>query len=393
MRKICIVTSTRADYSIFKPLIMRLYEDANIDLSIIATGMHLCPEFGGTYSEIEADGFKINKKIDIQLSSDAPSAMSKTMGIAMISFSDYFRENMPDILFVLGDRYEIVAVCCAATNQRIPIAHIHGGETTEGAIDECYRHSITKMSALHFTSCETYRNRVIQLGEQPERVFNVGALGVENILTASLMSIESLEQDLGFNLSDKPYGVVTFHPVTLEDSTGISQTNELLRALDSIANMRFIITKANADAGGREINKLLDDYCKSRNNCHLVASLGMIRYLSAVKHASVIIGNSSSGILEGPALKVPTVNIGDRQKGRIMADSVLCCPPEATMIVDAIKRALSQEFQMLTQNVVSPYGDGNVSYRIVCALKRVLEEGLSVKKVFYDCIYTNSNKE
>ena len=384
MKKICVVTSTRADYGILKPLITRLHRDSGIDLSIVATGMHLCTEFGETYNEIESDGFVINKKIDIQLSSDTPSAVSKTMGIALISFSDYFREHPHDILIVLGDRYEIMAICCAATNQRIPIAHIHGGETTEGAIDECYRHSITKMSALHFTSCETYRNRVIQLGEQPSRVFNVGALGVENIFAAPLMSIESLEHDIGFNLSDKPYGVVTFHPVTLENETGTAQIRELLSALDDFPDMRFIITKANSDVGGRKINKILDDYGKNRDNCYLTSSLGMIRYLSAIKHAVVIIGNSSSGILEGPAVKVPTVNIGDRQKGRIMAASVINCNPVAGAIVSAINKSLSQAFQDDVNMVVNPYGDGNTSKQILAIVHNQLDNGLSVSKSFYN---------
>jgi len=384
MKRICIITSSRADYGLLKPLIQRLCEDADFDLSIVMTGMHLCAEFGNTYREIEADGFSINEKISIQAPGDSPGAMSKTMGNALYKFSEYFEKNKPDLLIVLGDRYEIMAVCCAAVNERIPIAHIHGGETTEGAVDECYRHSITKMSVLHFTSCEAYRKRVLQLGEQPDKVFNVGALGVENALNAPLLSIEALEKDLDFKLNDKPYGVVTFHPTTLENKSGISQIHELLSALDSFPDMRFIITKANSDAGGREINRILEEYCKKHDNCYITESLGMTRYLSAIKYADVIIGNSSSGILEGPAMKTPTVNIGDRQKGRVLADSVICAPPEHKCMTSAVKKALTPEFQVLVKYAENPFGNGKTSYMIYKILRDSLKEGLSVKKKFYD---------
>jgi GDP/UDP-N,N'-diacetylbacillosamine 2-epimerase (hydrolysing) len=308
------------------------------------------------------------------------------MGNALIKFADYFKKNRPDIIIVLGDRYEIMAVCCAAVNERIPIAHIHGGETTLGAVDDCYRHSITKMSALHFTSCEAYRNRVIQLGEHPDKVFSVGALSVENILTTQLMTIEELEYDLGLTLSDKPYAVVTFHPVTLECNTGAAQLKELLKSLDAYPDMRFVITKANSDAGGREINRLLDEYGKERENCYIVASLGMQRYLSALKNSCVIIGNSSSGVIEGPAMKIPTVNIGDRQKGRIMADSVICCQPFTANIKNAIDKAISPEFKEASKHAEHPFGDGNVTEKIVRIIKSMPITEELVKKSFYDCI-------
>jgi GDP/UDP-N,N'-diacetylbacillosamine 2-epimerase (hydrolysing) len=384
VKKICLVTSSRADYGIFKPLVRRLHEDSDIELSLVVTGMHLCPEFGNTYLEIENDGFVIQKKIDIQLSSDAPSAMSKTMSMAMICFADYFQANTPDLLIVLGDRYEIMAVCCAAVNQRIPIAHVHGGETSEGAVDESFRHSITKMSALHFTCCEVYRNRVIQLGEQPDRVYNVGALCVENVQTAPLLSLSALEMELGFSLRGEPYGVVTFHPVTLEDETVKEQMHELVKALDAFSGMRFIITKSNSDAGGREINRIWDDYCVNRTNYYVTESLGMLKYLSAIKHSAVIIGNSSSGILEGPAVKVPTVNIGDRQKGRYMADSIICSPPVASEIIKAINKALSSEFTEISRCAHNPYGDGDTSHNIVSIIKKHLKTGLVVQKTFYN---------
>jgi GDP/UDP-N,N'-diacetylbacillosamine 2-epimerase (hydrolysing) len=385
MKKICVITSSRADYGILKPLLGRLCNSPDVSLSIVATGMHLCSEFGYTYREIEADGFVIQKKIDIQLSSDNYPGMSKTMGMALICFAEYFVENGFDLLIVLGDRYEIAAVCIAAFNQHIPIAHLHGGELTEGAIDNEYRHSITKMSSLHFVSCETYRKRVIQLGEHPWTVFNVGAIGVENIKNIIPMTIEELEKDLQFELKNKKYCVVTFHPVTLEQNTEKRQIQELMDAMDDFSDMLFIITKSNSDTGGREINQLWEQYSSTRPNCFLVASLGARRYLSALKYASMMIGNSSSGIIEGPALRIPTINIGDRQQGRIMAESIICSEPEKDDIVNAIKKALTQKFQNISQNVVNPYGDGNTSSKIVEIIQNQLEGNkMNIKKQFYD---------
>jgi GDP/UDP-N,N'-diacetylbacillosamine 2-epimerase (hydrolysing) len=388
MKNICVITSSRADYGILKPLISRLYNDFDMSLSIVVTGMHLCPEFGYTYREIDADGFIIHKKIDIQLSSDSSSGMSKTMGMALICFAEYFAENTFDLLIILGDRYEIAATCIAAFNHHIPIAHLYGGELTEGAIDNEYRHSITKMSSLHFVSCEAYRKRVIQLGERPEIVFNVGAMGVENVVNMSLLSIEELGKDLHFDLTNKQYCIVTFHPVTLEQSTKKGQLKELTDALDQFSDMFFIITKSNSDAGGREINRIWDEYGAVRKNCLVVESLGSRRYLSALKYASMMIGNSSSGIIEGPALKIPTINIGDRQKGRIMAESIICCKPEKDDVVNAMKRALSREFQDLARKVINPYGDGNTSSKIMEIIQEQLENNtIKLKKEFYDVRY------
>jgi GDP/UDP-N,N'-diacetylbacillosamine 2-epimerase (hydrolysing) len=385
MKNICIVTSSRADYGILKPLIDRLYRDPDISLSIVATGMHLCSEFGYTYREIEVDGFSIQKKMDIQLSSDNSSGMSKTMGMALICFAEYFEAHVFDLVIILGDRYEIVAVCIAAFNHHIPIAHLYGGELTEGALDNEYRHCITKMSGLHFVSCEAYRKRVIQLGEYPETVFNVGAMGVENIKKNAPMSIEELEKDFNFTLKARPYCVVTFHPVTLEQSTEKGQIKELMNALDEFPDMSFIITKSNSDAGGREINRIWEQYGSIRKNCLVVASLGVRRYLSALKHASMMIGNSSSGIIEGPVLKIPTINIGDRQKGRIMAESIICCEPKKDDIVNAIERALTHEFRDISRHVTNPYGDGNTSSKMAGILHERLEgDKIKLKKEFYD---------
>jgi GDP/UDP-N,N'-diacetylbacillosamine 2-epimerase (hydrolysing) len=384
VKAVCAVTSTRADYGILKPLLSRLAETPGIDLRIVATGSHLCPEHGSTYLEIEGDGFPIHRKIEIQTASDTRAAMSKSMGMAMICFADYFKENAPDLLVLLGDRYEIMAVACAAANQRVPIAHLYGGETTEGAVDEAFRHSITKMGAIHFTSCEAYRKRVVQLGEHPRNVYNSGSLGVENIMKAELMSLGELSESLGFALDEGKYCVVTFHPVTLENETAARQLCELADAMDRFPQMRYIITKANSDAGGAAINRLWAEYAANRGNCALTASLGMKRYLSALKHGAAMIGNSSSGLLEGPASGIPAVDIGDRQKGRLRADSVLHCEPVCPDISAAMEKAFSPEFREFCRKAKNPYGDGEASKRIVEIIKNRLEGGISLKKAFYD---------
>jgi GDP/UDP-N,N'-diacetylbacillosamine 2-epimerase (hydrolysing) len=381
-KSVCVVTSTRADYGILKPLIQALYNHNQIDLFLTVTAAHLSPLFGMTYKEIENDGFKIHKKIET-LSGDED--MSECMGLTVTRFSDYFAEYKPDLVIVLGDRYEIVSVCCAAVNNRIPVAHLHGGESTEGLIDEYYRHAITKMSILHFVSCEQYRKRVIQLGEHPDRVFNVGALGVENILRTKLLDLNVLEKVINFKLSDKPYAIVTFHPVTLEENTAEFQLKELLSAIEDFPEMRFIITKSNADAGGSVINHLLDKFGETHDNCLVVYSLGMLKYLSALKYARVVIGNSSSGILEAPSMKVPTVNIGDRQKGRIQAKSIINCLPLRENITKAIRQSLSEEFKNVADSSKNVYGDGNTSDKIINILSEFLfNDKLLLEKNFYN---------
>lgn len=384
IKKICVLTATRAEYGLLSPIIKRMSEDSELDVKVVVTGAHLSPEFGLTYKELENDRIEIHKKIEILLSADSPSAISKSMGLAMISFADYFAENEFDGLLVLGDRYETLAVCCAAMNARIPIIHLHGGETTEGAIDEAVRHAITKMSYLHFTSTEVYRKRVIQLGESPDRVYNVGAMGVENALHTPLMTKEELAMDLGIDL-EVPYGVLTFHPVTLETDSAEKQMRELLSALDDIKDMQFIVTKANADADGRVINAMLEEYAARNSHIHVYSSLGMRRYLSAVKYARLVIGNSSSGLIEAPAFKVPTINIGDRQKGRIRAESVIDCESEHEKIISAIKKAQSEGFIAGLRDMENPYGDGRTSVRIVETIKKRLGNNKeSLKKKFYD---------
>lgn len=376
------MTATRAEYGLLKPVILKLREE--FDVRVVVTGMHLSPEFGLTYKEIENDGILIDEKIEILLSGDTPSAISKTMALALMGFADYFAQCKPDLLLVLGDRYETLAVCCAAMNERIPIAHMYGGETTEGAIDEGIRHAITKLSYLHFTSTIEYKNRVIQLGEQPERVFCVGAIGIENILNETLLTKNELEESLGF-LLDKPYAVITFHPVTLEDASSAKQFQELLKVCKHHQEMKFIFSKANADAHGRIINKMIDDYVKNYDNAIAFKSLGMVRYLSALKHSSVVIGNSSSGIIEAPSLGVPTINIGDRQKGRVQADSIINCAPVYQEIEDALVLALSESFKEKAANIVNPYGNGQTSGKIVGTLKKFLmKDKINLKKKFYD---------
>lgn len=385
MRKqIGVLTATRAEFGLLKPLILRLQKEDFCDTKVLVTGMHLSPAFGNTYKEIEEAGIPIDVKIECITDGDMPKDVSNNMAMALIGFGKYFACNKLDLLIVLGDRYETMAVCMAAMNAEIPIAHIHGGETTEGLIDEAIRHSITKMSLLHFTCTEKYRNRVIQMGEQPERVYNVGALAVENIKNIEYVSRKELSENLGIDLSGG-YIVVTFHPVTLEENSGVEQFEQLLAAIDVFPNVTFIITKANADAGGRYINRRIDEYAKNRDNIVAVTSLGVKRYLSAVKECNVVLGNSSSGIIEAPCLHVPTVNVGDRQKGRFMPESIICCEPRKDAIIEAINKAVSTEFYEKVRNMPDYFGNGDTSEKIVSIIRSKFEEGgMDIVKAFYD---------
>ena len=401
MKKISVVTATRAEYGILKPLIRRLLACDRWETQVVVTGMHLEPAFGNTYQEIEADGVPICRKIPIIYEgaedADTAYAVTRTMANAMCGFGTYFSEEHPDLLILLGDRTEMLAIAAAAMNEQIPIAHLHGGELTQGAVDDCVRHALTKMSYLHFPAAEVYRARIIQMGEDPSRVYNVGALGVENILHEKLMTPQELEASVGFP-ADQPYAVVTFHPVTLEQGAGsqqeaaVRQMYELLGAMGARPELFFLITKANSDAGGRRINELLERGTADQPNMKLVASLGMKRYLSAAKHAQFVLGNSSSGIIEAPALGVPTVNIGDRQQGRIMAESVIGCEPERAAIMRAMDQAAElskrlREDPKLRERLLAhnPYGDGHTSEQIMEILPRYLsQEHLDLKKKFYD---------
>lgn len=384
MKKVCVVTGTRAEYGLLKPLIKKIHEDNDLKLQIIATGMHLSPEFGLTYKEIEEDGYQINEKVEILLSSDTSVGISKSMGIAMIGFADSFERLKPDMVILLGDRYEIFAAASSASIARIPIAHIHGGETTEGAFDEAFRHSITKMSYLHFTSTEEYAKRVVQLGENPNRVFNVGAIGIESVKELNFMDKEELEEILGFNFGEKT-ALVTYHPVTLEKLTSKGQFQELLNALNRIDNLKVIFTKANSDTNGRIINSMIDDYVICNKDKSIAfASMGQMKYLSAMKYADIVIGNSSSGIIEAPSFKVPTVNIGDRQKGRIQGQNVINCEPNEIEIYKAIELGLSNSFREKIKNIKNPYGEGNVTEKVINTIKSYISQEINLKKSFYD---------
>lgn len=384
MMTITVLTATRAEYGLLSPIIKRMINDDEINVRVVVTGAHLSSEFGYTYKEIEADGIIIDEKIEILEAGDGSLAVSKTMGNALIKFADYFERKRPDALMVLGDRYETLSVCSVAMNAQIPIIHLYGGETTEGAIDEAIRHSITKMSYLHFTSTEEYRHRVIQLGENPNRVFSVGSIGVENALKMPLLSQKELENSLEISL-EKPYIVATYHPVTLDTVSVDEQISEFTKAIDAKSQYIYIITKANADAGGRRVNELLENYSKERDNVHVVDSLGVKRYLSALKYCYMVMGNSSSGITEVPSFHVPTINIGNRQKGRTHAETVIDCKEDAQSILHAMEKAESEEFRKVCLNAHNPFEKADVAENIVSTMKReMLDKSIELKKSFYD---------
>ena len=388
MKRVCIVTATRAEYGLLKPIILKLQAQNNLEVRVVATGMHLSPEFGMTCQEIEQDGIRLDRKIEILLSADTSSAISKSMGLAMISFADYFSERKPDLLIVLGDRYEILAVATTAMNARIPIAHLYGGDITEGAVDDVVRHAITKMSYFHFTATREHRRRVIQMGESPERVFWVGAMSVENACNVKNLSMHDLQEQIAFywNRDLEKMAVVTFHPVTLEDDTAREQFQNILNALDYFEDLKVIFTKANADAGGRVINHMIDDYVNEHpQKSKAYTSLGQLRYLSAVSLADVVIGNSSSGLSEVPTFHVPTVNIGDRQRGRVCGKTVISCGVAEKEITDAIQKALSQTFRNEICNEKNPYEKKGTSDAIVKILTENLNKNnIDLKKHFYD---------
>lgn len=384
MKKICIVTGTRAEYGLLKPIIEKVHNSSSLELQLVVTGMHLSTEFGLTYREIVEDGYPITSKIEMLLSSDTSAGITKSMAVALMGFADFFENNKPDMVVILGDRYEMLMVATAAMIARIPISHIHGGELTEGLIDEAIRHSITKMSFLHFTATEEYRRRVIQLGEQPERVFNTGALGVENIKTLPLLKQDELEEAVGFQFQRKMI-LVTYHPVTLDNLSAKQQFNNVLCALDEYKDYFIIFTKANADTDGRIINQMIDEYVlKNSERSIAFASLGQLRYLSILPFCSLVLGNSSSGLIEVPSFKIPTVNIGDRQRGRVCADTVYSCGNSLEEIKVAIDSVTSEEWKRRVVISENPYEGRNTSQQIVNIIEEALNKGIDIKKVFYD---------
>ena len=384
-RKICVVTGSRAEYGLLQWVMKGIKDASDLDLQVIATGMHLSPEYGLTYQEIEKDGFHLYHKVEMLVSSGTSVGVAKSMGLGMIGFADALHRLQPDIMVVLGDRFEILPAISAALVARIPVAHLHGGETTEGAFDEGIRHSITKMSHLHFVAAEAYRQRVIQLGEDPKRVFLVGGLGIDSIKRLNLLTRRELEDALDFKLGEKNL-LITFHPVTLEHATAADQITELLAALALLSNTKLIFTLPNADGEGHEIAELIQSFVASHSNAKVFTSLGQLRYLSCLKQVDGVLGNSSSGLLEVPSFHKGTINIGDRQLGRLKASSVIDCLPNRTSIGNALIKLYSSEFQALLQRTDNPYGDGDASEKIVQQLKDVPLNNL-LKKHFYDLPY------
>jgi GDP/UDP-N,N'-diacetylbacillosamine 2-epimerase (hydrolysing) len=383
MKKICVITGTRAEYGLLYWLMKEIQEDRNLELQVVVTGMHLSPEFGLTWKEIKKDGFRINWKIEMLLSSDTPVGITKSMGLSLIGFADAYNELQPDLIVVLGDRFEILSATTAAMVAQIPIAHLHGGESTEGVMDESIRHSISKMSHLHFTATEEYRNRVIQLGEDPKHVYNFGGLGIDNIKKFDLLPKKKFENSISFRLN-KHNLLITFHPVTLEKKTTEAQFQELLNALDILSDTHLIFTKPNADTDGRIIIEMIDQYVSEHKDKAIsFQSLGQIRYLSALQFVDAVVGNSSSGLLEAPSFQIGTINIGDRQKGRVLAESIINCPPNEEAISSALTHLYSKEFQKNLSTVKNPYGDGGAAVQVKQILKKSQLEAI-LKKSFFN---------
>jgi GDP/UDP-N,N'-diacetylbacillosamine 2-epimerase (hydrolysing) len=381
-RKICVVTGTRADYGLLRWVMQGIKDDADLKLQIIATGMHLSPEFGLTYKAIKADGFEIDRKVEMLTSSDTPAGIAKSMGLGMIGFADVLNELNPDLIVVLGDRFEIFSAVATALVARIPVAHLHGGETTEGAFDEAFRHSITKMAHLHFVAADEYKQRVIQLGEQPECVFLVGGLGIDNIKRLKLLERNALEADLGFKLGKKNL-LITFHPVTLEKASAVTQMQALLATLAKLEDIQLIFTMPNADTEGRTLIKMVEEFTSQHANAHAFTSLGQLRYLSCIAQVDGVVGNSSSGLAEVPSFKKGTINIGDRQRGRLQATSIINCEPTQKSITDAISILYSPSFQEDLSQVRNPYGEGGASEKVVHTLKSINIKNIN-KKAFYN---------
>lgn len=377
-KKICVVTGSRAEYGLLEPLLLLLAKTPEFHLDIVATGSHLSDRHGNTYQQIEADGFRLAAKIDIDLADDSPMGIARSMGLGLIGFGEVLERIRPDIMVVLGDRYEILAAVEAAVIAKIPVAHIAGGDSTEGAFDEAIRHSITKMSQLHFVTNEISAQRVRQLGEDPNTVFNVGSPGIDQFLAMKLLSRSEIEKELGVEFRHRNF-LITYHPETLSVESSFEIVLEALEEFADAGTAMFF-THPNADTAGRMILDRIQAFVAAHPNAHDFASLGSRKYLSLMAQVDVVIGNSSSGLYEAPSLKRPAVNIGDRQKGRLAATSVVSCPAEKSAIVDAVNAALKLD----CSNTVNPYGNGGTSEQIVKHLKAALSSGISVKKHFFD---------
>lgn len=419
MIRLGVITATRAEYGLLRPLVVELrkYESDDLKVDLIVTGTHLSADYGMTVDEIESDGVRIDYRIAIPVSSDTPVDISTDQAVTLTEFTKHFAAIKYDAIFILGDRYEMLMVATAAMNTHTPIIHLCGGDTTEGAIDEAIRHSITKMSHLHFPTNEDSRRRIIQLGEAPDRVFNVGDTAIDNIRNMPLMEKETVLHDLGADkwdcvalkancpsgdtgdnacavaasdtssdakLNDISYALCTYHPVTLESGDIEGMMDDFLAAIMARPDIEFIVTKSNSDMGGDKINKILDEAEDRITNLHVYTSLGALRYLSVMKSALFVMGNSSSGLYEAPSMYIPTINIGDRQKGRLRCDSVIDCLPDKESILEAIDKACSEGFKEVCRNVVSPYGDGHAAEKIAKISIDAVKNGISLKKKFFD---------
>lgn len=383
MRKICVVTGTRAEYGLLSRLMRLIDESADCRLQVIATNMHLLPEYGNTYQEIEQDGFYIDVKVPMTKTSDDSYGVVASMAEEMSGMNEAFRRLTPDLVVILGDRYEMLVVATVAMLQRIPIAHLYGGEITEGAVDDNIRHAITKMSSLHFTSTEEYRHRVIQLGENPNHVFYVGAIGVENVKSVMLMNKAELEASLDFILDENTV-MATYHPVTLGYRSSDDDIADFLNALDAFPKMRVLFTMPNSDQGGEIIKEAIINYCsKHSDRCKYFTSLGMKRYLSALQYVVAVIGNSSSGMAEVPSAHIPTLNIGDRQKGRTRGASVCDCDSDTVSIIEGLKTILTEDFRKQVRKATNPYEKENTAQNIFDVISRYPLDKLQ-QKSFYN---------
>jgi GDP/UDP-N,N'-diacetylbacillosamine 2-epimerase (hydrolysing) len=383
-RKLCVVTGTRAEYGLLKHLIFEINKSNEFELILLVTGAHLSEKFGNTFNEIVEDGLSITRRVDIQVAGDAPSDIANSTALSILGFSNAFMDLKPDLLILLGDRYEILGSAIAAMYHQIPIAHLHGGEVTVGAMDEGIRHSITKLSHLHFVANDVYRNRVIQLGENPNFVYNVGGLGVDAIKRINLLTRNQLEDELGFKFKKKNL-LVTFHPVTLEGEASNDQMKELLKALAIKKDCQIIFTMPNADPNSRILFDLIEEFVLHNDNSCLYASLGQLRYYSCLAQVDAVVGNSSSGLLEAPSFKKGTVNIGDRQGGRLKASSIIDCSPDCNSISMAIDKIFTDSFQSQLAKTVNPYGDGGAVDSIINIIKTLPFDNL-MKKKFHDLL-------